>query len=173
MSAPRRKPVRDDHRAQHQALQPELGAGARVDLTEDDFIDCPFLGTADELRRARVGTFSNTHPGLLHKPALNAGLLPQPGRRFLRELKASVARLGVLVPLLVTRQGAILDGAARWTVALHLGLRVIPIQVVHPNPLDPEALVLGPNLHRRHVSARNKPGDVWADYLHELLPHRE
>ncbi len=58
---------------------------------------------------------------------------PPVGRRALDALSASVAALGFLRPLFVTKDLAVADGARRLSAALSLGARRVPF-VYYPNP---------------------------------------
>ena len=81
-------------------------------------------------------------------------LLPEPNARAQAQLRESIREKGILIPLLVTRDGLLLDGHRRFMAAKDIGLAEVPVQVVNLDAPDGwERLVaLEINLLRRHLN---------------------
>ncbi len=72
-----------------------------------------------------------------------------PGGESFNTLCDDMIERGVDLPLLVTADGFILDGEARWRAARQIGLAAVPVQVTDQ---DPAMLMLAALVHRRHLT---------------------
>src|SRR5262245_43243027 len=70
------------------------------------------------------------------------------------DLRADIELRGVVVPVVVDEQLAVLDGHNRLEIAAELGLAEVPIDI-HPGLTDEEKrdLAMSLNLKRRHLTA--------------------
>ena len=79
-----------------------------------------------------------------------ANLIPRFKRDDYEQLKADIAKNGVLVPVVVTEDGVVLDGRHRLQACKELG-RECP-QITVQSEADVYAVILGLNIYRRHLS---------------------
>jgi len=59
------------------------------------------------------------------KPRMNASyydFIPRPNKEDREKLKKSIAKEGVQIPLILNREGFILDGHTRYEICLELGI---------------------------------------------------
>lgn len=80
--------------------------------------------------------------------------MPAIEERLYTELRADIARRGVLVPLAVDDTGLVYDGRARLRGAAEVGLAAVPVTLVAPT--DPVEYMLLAALQRRHLSASQR-----------------
>lgn len=87
-----------------------------------------------------------------------ADRLPEPPEKEFSAFVESVRSNGVIVPLLVTTDGLLLDGHRRLRAAREVGLAEVPIRVVDVDGAEgwQKAVALLSNLHRRHLSAAQR-----------------
>lgn len=80
--------------------------------------------------------------------------LPSPGEGEFEGLVEDILRRGIVVDLIVTRDGLLLDGHRRFAAAKRLGLKEVPVKRVECSGEGEweKALMLALNLCRRHLS---------------------
>lgn len=88
-------------------------------------------------------------------PSFAAGL-PRPDN--LDGIREDIRERGVLVPLLVTQDGLLLDGHTRLEIATELGHQSVPVIRVEVDAAEtwPRTVALALNLHRRHLNVAQR-----------------
>src|SRR5689334_13140327 len=86
-----------------------------------------------------------------------APILPPLPEAEYRELRDSIRLRGVLVPLMVTADGMLIDGHERWRAVAELGIREYPLRVVgNLGESERRALAVRLNVERRHLTPAQK-----------------
>lgn len=99
------------------------------------------------------------------KPRINAAyydFIPRPNDEDKRKLKKSIIKNGVQIPIVVNRDGFILDGHTRYEICLELGITDIPTETKVFASEDAERkFVVMTNLARRHLNKFQKVELSW------------
>lgn len=99
------------------------------------------------------------------KPRMNAAyyeFVPRPNAEDRENLKKSIQEKGVEIPIIVNRDGFILDGHTRYEICLELGIEDIPIEVKSfPDEISERRFVVMTNLARRHLNRFQKVELSW------------
>jgi|TARA_B100000902_G_C27307045_1_gene916116 ParB-like chromosome segregation protein Spo0J len=77
-----------------------------------------------------------------------------------KQLVACIEKYGVLSPLVILKDGTIIDGYHRWVIANELGIKDLPVIVVKANKV--EAMLL-------HIDLNRYRGVVVAKFLSRLI----
>ena len=75
-------------------------------------------------------------------------------------LSGSIVRHGMLSPIIAQKNGTIIDGYHRWTIANEQGIKTVPVTVVDVDNVD--AMLL-------HVELNRSRGVVVAKYLSRMI----
>jgi site-specific DNA-methyltransferase (adenine-specific) len=93
--------------------------------------------------------------------------LPELGPEAYAALKASVAEVGILVPVVRTERGKTIDGRARETIAAELGIKNYPVRTVSGLSEQRQwEMHCALNLNRRHLGRKAKQ-----EYIAACLRH--
>lgn len=98
-------------------------------------------------------------------PRINAAFydfIPRPNYADRQKLKKSIIQDGIQIPIIVNREGFILDGHTRYEICLELGITDIPTEI--KNFVDEESerkFVVMTNLARRHLNKFQKVELSW------------
>ncbi len=94
------------------------------------------------------------------KPRINAAyydFIPRPNAKDRRRLKESIRRNGVEIPLILNRDGFIMDGHTRYEICQELGITDIPTEIKEFSDEESERkFVIMTNLSRRHLNRFQK-----------------
>lgn len=73
---------------------------------------------------------------------------------YFRRLREDIEKRGVVVPLLVKKDGMLLSGHNRLSIAREIGLRFVPVQIVQEELTErqEQEFIINDNLLRRHLS---------------------
>lgn len=93
-----------------------------------------------------------------------ADIFPEMSDAEYMEFRQDVLEHGLMVPIVTTKDGQILDGRHRWRACMDLHLE--PKYQVHNG--DPWAYVVSANLHRRHLTTSQRA--MVADRLRNAAP---
>jgi ParB-like chromosome segregation protein Spo0J len=78
-------------------------------------------------------------------------------KREYQDLKESIDKYGIKIPVAIDEDNGILDGANRTRIAAELGLPVIPTRIVEcANTEEKRQLALSLNIDRRHLSPEER-----------------
>lgn len=88
---------------------------------------------AQKLGWLQLSDIQYRNPKLLHKNTRNKYPPLPPG--LYEELKESVYRVGILVPLVIRPDGTLVCGENRTNVAIMLGIEKVPVQIILNKPL--------------------------------------
>ena len=99
------------------------------------------------------------------EPRMNAAyydFIPRPNQEDRKKLKNSIKKEGVQIPLIVNKDGFILDGHTRYEICLELGITDIPYEIkLFPNEELERKFVVMTNLTRRHLNKFQKVELSW------------
>ena len=98
-------------------------------------------------------------------PRMNAAyydMIPRPNAEDKRKLTKSIKKDGIQIPLIINREGFILDGHTRYEICLELGITDIPYEIkAFPNEELERKFVVMTNLARRHLNKFQKVELSW------------
>lgn len=99
------------------------------------------------------------------KPLMNAAyydFIPRPNKEDRRKLKESIKKEGIQIPLILNREGFILDGHTRFEICLELGIENIPTEIkTFPDDIAERKFVVMTNLARRYLNKFQKIELSW------------
>ena len=99
------------------------------------------------------------------KPRMNAAyydFIPRPNKEDRKKLKESIKKEGIQIPLILNREGFILDGHTRYEICLELGIENIPTEIkTFPDDTAEKKFVVMTNLARRHLNKFQKIELSW------------
>lgn len=99
------------------------------------------------------------------KPRMNAAyydFVPRPNAEDRENLKKSIEKKGIQIPIIVNRDGFILDGHTRYEICLELGIEDIPFEVKSfTDEIEERKFVVMTNLARRHLNKFQKVELSW------------
>lgn len=100
--------------------------------------------------KTRAGVIERVRPSSLRVDRAFATILPEP--QNMEGLRESIRKHGVLVPLLITRAGLVLDGHHRLLLARELSIMDVPVIRLDLDASGwKKAVAIASNLHRRHL----------------------
>jgi len=89
-------------------------------------------------------------------------LIPRPNVHDRQKLKKSIIKEGIQIPLIINREGFILDGHTRYEICLELGITNIPYEIkAFTNEESERKFVVMTNLTRRHLNKFQKVELSW------------
>jgi len=88
--------------------------------------------------------------------------IPRPNIKDRKKLKNSIKKEGMQIPLIVNKDGFILDGHTRYEICLELGITEIPYEIkLFPNEELERKFVVMTNMARRHLNKFQKVELSW------------
>lgn len=82
-------------------------------------------------------------------------LIPRLSSEEYMSLREDISRNGIKIPLIVNKDGVIIDGYTRYEIAKELGLKKVPVKILD-DCVDEKEMVICLNLHRRHLTLIQK-----------------
>ena len=102
------------------------------------------------------------------KPRMNASyydFIPRPNKEDRGKLKKSIIKEGIQIPLILNREGFILDGHTRYEICLELEITDIPTEIkTFTDEIAERKFVVMTNLARRHLNKFQKIELSWPLY---------
>lgn len=111
------------------------------------------------------------------KPRMNAAyyeFIPRPNIEDRKKLKDSIIKDGIQIPIILNREGFILDGHTRYEICLELGITDIPTEIkLFPDEISERKFVVMTNLARRHLNKFQKVELSWPLFELEKIRAKE